>query len=329
MAVFAARQACEVADWSFSDDHSTAVNVGCSRGATGTLESFHSEFLRSTSERSAVLCSPLTTGGTISSAVIQSLLGFAEQSEAFGFSHSATCSSALLAIGNAMAWLSSGMCSRFVAGGAEAPLTRFTVAQMRALRIYAENNTPRPPCRPLAREEKVGAGMVLGEGAAVFTLERRSALRSRVPALATVLGFGSSSERLSSPTGISPDGANFRRAMRGALRGVTGDRVVDLVILHAPGTSQGDQAELAAVREVFGSSFPMIVSNKWQVGHTLGASGALSLEYALQILQGGSISSFPYAVQYGDFDRPARTIMINSAGFGGNAVSLLVGREDD
>ena len=52
---------------------------------------------------------------------------------------------------------------------------------------------------------------------------------------------------------------------------------VDAIVMHAPGTIAGDQSELNAIKIVFGDELPNLVSTKFQTGHTLGASGGLSL----------------------------------------------------
>jgi 3-oxoacyl-(acyl-carrier-protein) synthase len=62
------------------------------------------------------------------------------------------------------------------------------------------------------------------------------------------------------------------------------------------------------------------------IGHTLGASAALSLEYAISILNTQHYLPFPYPVlteskTTGNF---IRRVLVLSAGFGGNAAALIV-----
>jgi 3-oxoacyl-(acyl-carrier-protein) synthase len=80
------------------------------------------------------LASPTTTLGNISSWVAHDL-----QSSGPEISHSITCSTALHALLNGVAWLKAGMADKFLVGGTEAPLTDFTIAQMRALKIYSNS----------------------------------------------------------------------------------------------------------------------------------------------------------------------------------------------
>ena len=103
---------------------------------------------------------------------------------------------------------------------------------------------------------------------------------------------------------------------------------VDVVIMHAPGTTQGDQAELRAVQSIFGenssSSFPHIVSTKHMTGHTLGASGGVSLDLALEMIQRGEVVRFPYETEVRQEIVKPETVLVNAVGFGGNAVSVIV-----
>jgi 3-oxoacyl-(acyl-carrier-protein) synthase len=101
---------------------------------------------------------------------------------------------------------------------------------------------------------------------------------------------------------------------------------VDLVVAHAPGTSQGDSAEVAAARSVWGNQPPQLYSSKWLTGHTLGASGALSSVLAVGVLQKGGVLSTPYSPPLHTPVRgstPAQVVMVNGVGFGGVAASVV------
>jgi 3-oxoacyl-(acyl-carrier-protein) synthase len=317
LALLAARQAVAAAGWQPADDASLAVSLGSSRGATERLEAFHADFLQTGAPPTAA--SPLTTLGNVASWVADEVGGAGA-----AISHSSTCSTALQALGNAVAWLRAGLAGRFLAGGTEAPLTPFTLAQMRALGIYSPYPAADFPCRP-------GAGgpstFVLGEGAAVFALEAVPAEELRPgDLLLESVGFGF--EATGTKTGLTRDGQHFQQALRQALQ-LAGRRPaeVDLLVLHSPGTPAGDAAERAALQQVFGPELPACTSNKWQLGHTLGASAALSLDLALQLLRGQQAPHpLPFPSWLNEHPAPPRLrrVMVNAAGFGGNAASALV-----
>ncbi|MCB2407959.1 beta-ketoacyl synthase N-terminal-like domain-containing protein [Hymenobacter lucidus] len=302
-----------------------AVSIGSSRGATGRLEQFHAEFLAEGTV--PVAASPLTTLGNVASWVAYD----AGTTGGAMLSHSSTCSSAFQALGNALAWLRAGMAERFLAGGTEAPLTDFTLAQLHALGIYSPFAAPDFPCRPGAGQPST---FVLGEGAAVFALEKvsRAALlreRESQPSSSPVFcleGVGFGFEAIGSKTGLSAAGQHFQTAMREALRTAgTTPETVDAVVLHSPGTPAGDAAERQALRAVFGDALPDLVSNKWQLGHTLGASAALSLDFACHILTTQAWPAPPFPTDLTPApSRPIRRVLINAAGFGGNAASVVV-----
>jgi 3-oxoacyl-[acyl-carrier-protein] synthase II len=294
------------------------VSIGCARGSTGLFEQRFNEW-QSGEVRLSSTTSPFTTAGSLTSFVATDL-----GCDGFNLSHSMTCSSALQAVTNALAWISAGFCERVIAGGVEAPLTAFTIAQMRALSIYTDQIGSPHPSTPCALSATKNSFM-LGEGGGLFMIER-----GRVGnALAHISGVGFCQEVNGGLTGISPSGEGFQRAMHQALSTAPGGKIPDLVILHCPGTIQGDRSELAAVQALFPGERPAIFSNKWQVGHTLGASGALSMHTAIEALRTGVAPEFPYPVEWKKNSdllngRRVKSVLVNAAGFGGNISSILL-----
>ena len=67
---------------------------------------------------------------------------------------------------------------------------------------------------------------------------------------------------------------------------------------------------------------PALTTNKWKVGHTFGASGILSVEMAILMLQHQRFVGVPFM----KFNPPQKInrVLINAVGFGGNAVSILL-----
>ena len=308
-AMYAARQALCEAGWPTDKDF--GVNIGSSRGATTLFEQYHAQYLAQ--GKTTPLASPTTSLGNIASWVMQDAKG-----KGVAISHSITCSTALHALVNAVAWLHADMAEAFLIGGSEAALTPFTLAQMKALKIYGDAAAPYPSQPLLSSKEK--SSMVLGEGAAVFALEKGSSPR----ALATIRGIGYASEPITHPVAISADAHALRRSMQQALEGIDPAKV-DVVIPHATGTLKGDQAEYLALAEVFGTNLPLLTSHKWKIGHTFAASGALAMEMAILMLQQQHFLPIPYLPAAPE--RPLKNILINATGFGGNAVSVLISKK--
>lgn len=318
MATYAARQAARQAGWLTDDgleQDDLAVNIGSSRGATGLFEQHFRAFQQ---EQLSSSSSPTTTLGNLSSWVAHAVNAGGAQ-----ISHSITCSTALMAIANGVAWLRAGMANRFLAGGTEAPLTDFTIAQMKAIGIYSKLHDHIYPCQPHGAANQ--NTFVLGEGAGIVALEKSPASAMK-PGDVIVESVGLGFEAITSKTGISAEGFNFQKSMRQAIHQLPlHDQSIDLVVTHTPGTRSGDRAELAAISTVFGDQLPALTTNKWLLGHTLGASGALSLQYALFLLhyQQIPLPQYPNLV-YPQKSLKIRRIMINAAGFGGNAASLVL-----
>ncbi|MEL6273890.1 MAG: beta-ketoacyl synthase N-terminal-like domain-containing protein [Bacteroidota bacterium] len=304
LALEAAQQAVNQANWSMEE---FALLVGCSRGPTTSWEHYWEQFRETGRTRS--MASPVTTLGSVTNTLANF---FGQAGLAIG--QSVTCSSGFHAIVQAVALLQSGLVDRVLVGGTEAPLTPFTIAQMKAMRITAKAHS-----WPLASEP---GGMAIGEGAAMFCLSQQG--EGFFPKL---LGIGFARENAHSMAGISADGTALRMAMEKAMQ--EAGRQPDLIIPHAPGTKAGDAAEMAALQRLFGSDIPPIYSGKWATGHTFGASGPLALDLALELLAERKVPVMPYELRAdlrtwkeGD---PLKTILVNATGFGGNAVSILVG----
>jgi 3-oxoacyl-(acyl-carrier-protein) synthase len=318
--IFTARKAMQQAAWT---DGNFGINVGSSRGATQLFESYYGAFKAQLDQNNSdslkvatsTLSSPTTTLGNISSWVAHDL-----QSKGPEISHSITCSTALHALLNGVAWLQSGMAAKFLVGGTEAALTPFTIAQMRAMKLMPTVTEDRSyPCRALDLE-KAQNTMVLGEGAGMACLE----MGRTEKALAYITGIGYATEILEHSASLSASGDCFQRSMQMALQGMQLSDI-DVIVMHAPGTKKGDQAELTAIRAVFCNETPFLTTNKWKIGHTFGASGVLSLELAVQMLLHQKCIDIPFLPQQSTPTK-LNNILINAVGFGGNAVSILLSK---
>ncbi|PDW02863.1 beta-ketoacyl-ACP synthase II [Candidatus Viridilinea mediisalina] len=190
---------------------------------------------------------------------------------------STACSAGAQAIGEAAEVIRRGEAEIMLAGGAEAPITAFSLGAfcvMRALSSHA-NHEPSKGSRPFdARRD----GFVPGEGAAVLVLERLSNARRRgASILAEVAGYAATADAYHI-TAPEPDGYGAARAMRRALQNARCDpQQIDYINAHATSTPAGDLAETRAIKHVFGEyaySVP-VSSNKSMIGHLTGAAGAI------------------------------------------------------
>lgn len=304
MAILVARKCFETSGFS---NENVGINFGSSRGATTLFEKHHSDYINEGSV--STFTSPSTTLGNISSWVSHDLLTDGPE-----ISHSITCSTGLHALLNGIAWLQSGMSNQFLVGASEAPLTPFTLSQLSALKVYSTEENAMA-CRSLDFG-KTSNTMVLGEAAACLSISL-----AEENAIVKIIGIGYATEVLSSGTSISTDALCFQKSMKMAF-GATKLEDIDAIVMHAPGTIQGDNTELEAIKAIFGNHLPVLTSNKWKVGHTFATSGLLSIELAILMLQHQKNINSPF---YSNSKlQNLRKILVNSVGFGGNAVSILL-----
>lgn len=307
------------------------IVCGSARGATTTLEQEIASSLAG--DGVAATASPGTTAGVIASSVAQVC-----SVEGLSVDTSMTCTSGLHALLVARALIIADEIDMAVVVGSEAALTPFTINQVNALRISPRfDPSDHYPCRPFSAEDPLRSRMVLGEGAvALVLLGERSLPSPEQGQHCRIEGIGFASESPPSLTGIGSDGTHFQEAISKAVENARlKPSDIEAVICHAPGTPKGDRAEWHALGEIFGDDIPRLYSTKWLTGHTYGASGLLSIELACLIAQGLIPSAPPflsYATPFaescrrqGTHEPSTKRFLINSAGFGGNAISVVVG----
>ena len=175
-----------------------------------------------------------------------------------------------------------GRSTRALVGGADG-LCHLTLTGFNALGAIDPD-----VCRPFDRRR---AGLALGEGAAFLVLEREDAARARgaVP-IAELSGWavGSEAHHITHP---EREGTTAARLIQMALaRGGVGTSELDYVNAHGTGTIHNDAMEGAALRAALGDNVGRVAvsSSKGQIGHTLGAAGAIEAAIAaLAIARGG------------------------------------------
>jgi 3-oxoacyl-[acyl-carrier-protein] synthase II len=257
-----------------------------------------------------------------------------------GFVISSACASSAHALGQAMRAIRNGDADVIVAGGAEAPLTRFSLLAFSLLGVLASaDGAPAAACKPFDERRD---GFVLGEGGAALVLESAEHARARGARIYGFLrGYGQSLGGYH-PVHARPDGEDAAAAMRGALRDaeVAPERV-DYVNAHGTGTRENDVAEARAMHLVFGEGARRvpISSIKPITGHTLGAAGALEAVATIKALESGlvppnaNLAALDPACALGVVTAPtpftstgSRIALSNSFGFGNVNVSLLFER---
>ncbi|MHA3703497.1 beta-ketoacyl-[acyl-carrier-protein] synthase family protein [Jatrophihabitans sp. YIM 134969] len=258
-------------------------------------------------------------------------VGLAVGAKAGVFTPVSACASGAEAIAYGLDLLALDRADVVLVGGTEAcmhPLTISGFAQMRAM--STRNDEPERASRPY---DSGRDGFVLGEGAGMLVLERRSDAEARgATPYAVLAGAGMTADGydIVQP---DPEGTGQMRAMRMAIErsGVALSDVVH-VNAHATSTPAGDMAEAKGISRILGDA-TVVSATKSMTGHLLGAAGALESVATVLAVRDDIV---PPTINLDDPDpaltvdvpREARKMSVpaainNSFGFGGHNASLL------
>src|SRR5580704_14016840 len=193
------------------------------------------------------------------------------------------CSTGSHAIGDAGRLIALGDADVMVAGGAESPVNRISIAGFAAARALSTgfNEEPTRASRPYDRDRD---GFVLGEGAGIMVLEEyEHAKRRGARIYAELVGYGMSGDayHVTSP---APDGDGALRCMSAALRRAEiSPADLDYINAHGTSTQVGDEIEIAAVHRLMGNATARLSmsSTKSSIGHLLGAAGAVEAIFSV------------------------------------------------
>lgn len=248
------------------------------------------------------------------------------------------CSTGAHAIGDAARLIMLGDADVMVAGGAESPVCRISLAGFAACKALStqHNDDPQKASRPYDRDRD---GFVMGEGAGIVVLEELEHAKARGAKIyAEVVGYGLSGDAFHI-TAPSEDGEGAYRCMAMALKRA-GLQPSDIDYINAHGTStMADTIELGAVERLVGDAASKISmsSTKSATGHLLGAAGAIEAIFAVLAIRDNivpptlnldnpdvetAIDLVPHTAR----KRQVDVALSNSFGFGGTNASLVLRR---
>jgi 3-oxoacyl-[acyl-carrier-protein] synthase II len=248
------------------------------------------------------------------------------------------CSTGAHAIGDASRLIQFGDADVMLAGGAEAPITRLSLAGFAACRALSteRNDEPTRASRPYDRDRD---GFVMGEGAGVLVLEELEHAKARGATIyAEVTGYGLTGDAYHI-TAPAEDGDGAFRCMAAALKRA-GLAPADVDYINAHGTStMADTIELGAVERLLGNAAGEVSmsSTKSSIGHLLGAAGAAEAIYSILAIR-DNVAPATINLDNPERDtpvdlvpmkpreRPIDVALSNSFGFGGTNASLVFQR---
>lgn len=232
------------------------------------------------------------------------------------------CSSSANAIMYGAMLMKNGYAKRAIVGGTDS-LAKFTINGFNALHILSDEF-----CTPFDEGRK---GLNLGEGAAFLILEKEEDVKGR-KVYAALTGYSNANDAYH-PSSLSDEGDGPFLSMQGALNiaNLSADKI-DFINAHGTGTENNDEVESRAMMRLFDNP-PAFASSKGNIGHTLGASGAIEAVYSILSLIHQEVyqnlhfkNAIPSTglIPVQSFKKmPVNHVMSNSFGFGGSCSSLI------
>jgi 3-oxoacyl-[acyl-carrier-protein] synthase-1 len=239
---------------------------------------------------------------------------------------STACSSSGKAFASARRLIRLGICDAVIVGGADS-LCALTLNGFASLESISTGL-----CKPFSLHRD---GINIGEAASLFLLSKEQG-----PVVLEGMGASTDAYHFAAP---DPEATQVIRAMQLALdEAGKKPAEIDYINLHGTATVLNDAMESKAIHTLFGATV-MASSSKGMTGHTLGAAAALELAFCWLLLMGNDESGalIPNScddevdpdlprvllVKQGDkLGRKINTCLSNSFAFGGNNLSIVIGR---
>lgn len=253
----------------------------------------------------------------------------------------AACASGVVAVIQGAGLIEQGVCDVVLAGAGDSAVEPLVLAALRQMRVMPRLGAEDDPARAVRPFDRRRSGFLPGEGAGLVVLESEAHAKRRglAPVLELAGGmFGSDAYHL---TDLDPRPEHLARLMALSLAqaGLL-EEGVDLVHLHGTATAANDRLEARALRETFGRrklTGMVGYASKPQIGHLLGASGAVELVLTAQALRDQRV---PPTLNREEPDpeclirfeegeaqeRALRSAMKLAIGFGGHLASAVIRR---
>ena len=245
------------------------------------------------------------------------------------------CASSTHSIGEAYKTIKYGSEDAIIAGGTEASICEVGIAGFENMKALSNATDKNRASIPFDKERN---GFVMGEGAAMLVLEELEHAKKRGAKIyAEVIGFGSTSDayHITSP---DPEGNGGAKAMIRAIQDANiKPEEIDYINAHGTSTHLNDLTETLAIKKALGdaSKKVMVSSTKGNIGHLLGAAGAIEAVFCVKAIEDKIV---PPTINYKEKDEECdldivpnevrkadlNIVMSNSLGFGGHNATIIL-----
>jgi len=251
-------------------------------------------------------------------------------------SHVTACAASTHALNDAVKTISANGADRILVVGAESAVCGAGMGGFAAMKaLSTRNDDPKKASRPFDKDRD---GFVMGEGAGALVVETLESAQARGAKIyCEIIGFGESGDanHITSPVMDGPL-RSMKAALAMAKANLGEDIKVDYINSHGTSTPVGDVNESKAIVELFNGAenCPPVTSTKGQIGHCLGAAGAIEAIFAIKALNEGVI---PPTINIENQDEECKLdyvpntareaklniVMSNNFGFGGTNGSVI------
>jgi 3-oxoacyl-(acyl-carrier-protein) synthase len=191
-------------------------------------------------------------------------------------SQSTACASGLIAVLTAVRAIQDGQCDQALAGSAEA-ITPLFAAGFHQMKVLANHDDPRQACRPFDLERQ---GFVMGEGGAMFVIERLSHALARGAKIYAEIAGGRLLAMAHHVTGLDAESDALVHLITETLRvSKLSPHDVGYINVHGTATQQNDVTEAKAIRRAMGPAADSLCASatKAVLGHLINAAGSVEL----------------------------------------------------
>lgn len=200
--------------------------------------------------------------------------------------HSTACASGMIEILAAVRSIRDGQCDAALAGSGEAIHPLFA-AGFHQMKVLAHHKNPKLACRPFDADR---TGFVMGEGAAMFVLERLSHALNRGARIYAEILAGKMLADAHHVTGLDADTTSLAHLITETLqRAKLAPHDIDYINAHGTGTQQNDRMEVRGIRAAMGGAAERLClsSTKSMLGHLVNAAGSVEMAITVLALRDG------------------------------------------